>query len=65
MSEQIHLFADDPLADQVASLKQTLDEIADDPGLFDRLAAAWARGDVAALVREVIMPTKRDTPGVY
>ena len=65
VSEQIHLFADDPLADQVASLKQTLDEIADDPGLFDRLAAAWARGDVAALVREVIMPTKRDTPGVY
>ena len=65
LSEQLHLFADDPFGDQVASLTQTLDEIQNDPGLFDRLVGEWARGDTAALVKDVIIPTKRDTPGVY
>ncbi len=65
VDEQLHLFADDPLPDQIASLKQTLDEIDDDPTLFNRLVGAWARGDTNALVKEVITPTRRDTPGVY
>ncbi len=65
VSEQLHLFADDPLADQIASLAQTLDEITDDPGLFDRVVAEWARGDTRALVQDVIVPARRDTPGDY
>ena len=65
VAEQLHLFADDPLSDQVASMEETLDEIADDPGLFDRVVAEWAGGDTRDLVKDVILPTQRDTPGDY
>jgi uncharacterized protein YbaP (TraB family) len=63
--EQIDLFADQPQADQIASLNQDLIQIADDPGAFDRIAAAWARGDTRAIVKEAVLPLKREAPGVY
>lgn len=65
VDQQIGYFADDPLPDQVASLAETLDELETDPGIFSRLAAAWAKGNVKAIVREAVQPIKRDTPGVY
>jgi uncharacterized protein YbaP (TraB family) len=64
-SSQIDLFADDPLAEQVASLKETLDEIDKDPGIFDRLAKAWAAGDVRGIEREAIEPMKREDRALY
>ncbi len=65
VAEQIDLFADQPQADQIASLNQDLEQIADDPGAFDRIAAAWARGDTRAIVKEAVLPLKREAPGVY
>jgi hypothetical protein len=63
--QQIGFFADMPLKDQIDSLDQTLTEIDDDPGVFDRLSAAWARGDVAAIDHEAVEKLKAESPGVY
>jgi uncharacterized protein YbaP (TraB family) len=65
VAEQIGFFADGSMADQIDSLKETLDEIDDDPDEFKRLAADWARGDVRAIEAEVLGPMKREAPKVY
>jgi uncharacterized protein YbaP (TraB family) len=65
VAEQIDLFADDPLTEQVASLKQTLDDIDTDPGLYARLADDWQAGDVKGLVREVIDPMRAEDEALY
>jgi uncharacterized protein len=65
VGEQIDLFADDPLPQQIASLKETLDEIDKDPGIFDRLAKAWSAGDVGAIQREAIEPIRREDQALY
>ncbi len=65
VAEQIGFFADAPMADQVESLNETLDEIQDDPDEFKRLAADWARGDVHAIEVEALGPMKREAPDVY
>jgi len=65
VAEQIGFFADAPLADQIESLNETLDEIQDDPDEFKRLAADWARGDVHAIEAEALGPLQREAPDVY
>ena len=65
LAEQVDLFADDPLPEQIASLKETLDEIDTDPKIFDRAAEAWRRGDVAALRREVVDRVREEDAGLY
>ena len=64
-AQQIGFFADMPQKDQIDSLEQTLREIDDDPGAFDRLASAWARGDVHTIAEEAVLKLKRETPGAY
>ena len=65
LAEQVDLFADEPLSEQVASLKETLDEIDTDPGIFSRAADAWRRGDVKALAAEVVEPMRKEDEGLY
>ena len=65
LDQQISLLADGSQADQIASLKETLDEIGADPGLFERAADAWRRGDVQGLIREVIDPMRKEDAEVY
>ena len=65
LADQVDLFADAPLSEQVASLKETLDEIDTDPALFARAAAAWRRGDVKALSAEVVDPMRKEDAGLY
>lgn len=65
LEEQVDLFADDPLPEQVSSLKETLDEIDTDPRIFDRAADAWRRGDVAALKREVVDRVREEDATLY
>ncbi len=65
VAEQIGFFADAPMADQIESLNETLDEIQDDPDEFKRLAADWARGDVHAIEVEALGPMQREAPDVY
>ncbi len=65
LADQVDLFADEPVGEQVASLKETLDEIDTDPGVFNRAAEAWRRGDVKALAAEVIDPMRKEDEGLY
>jgi uncharacterized protein YbaP (TraB family) len=65
VAEQIDLFADDPPAEQVASLKETLDEIGKDPDTFARAADAWRRGDVRGIEREVVDPVRKEDEALY
>jgi uncharacterized protein YbaP (TraB family) len=64
-AQQIGFFADAPLADQIDSLKETLREIDREPEMFDRLAAAWASGDVKLIETEAVEDLRRDAPGMY
>ncbi len=64
-AQQIGFFADMPVKDQVDSLHETLNEIEKDPGAFDRLASAWARGDVRVISHEAVEKLKEETPGAY
>jgi uncharacterized protein YbaP (TraB family) len=64
-TEQIGFFADAALADQIASLRETLREMAEDPDSFDRLAAAWAAGDVKVIESDAVEDLRRDAPGMY
>ena len=65
LAEQVDLFADDPIPEQIASLKETLDEIDTDPTIFDRAADAWRRGDVKGVEREVIAPMRKQDEALY
>jgi len=63
--QQIGFFADLSLKDQLDSLDETLREIEKDPQAFERLSAAWARGDVRAIDKEAVEQLKHDAPGSY
>jgi len=64
-SEQIGIFDEAPLADQVASLEHALVQIEEEPAAFDRLVEAWVEGDVCRLEREALQPLKRVSPVLY
>ncbi|WP_176695852.1 TraB/GumN family protein [Phenylobacterium immobile] len=64
-AEQIALFADGPRAEQLASLVQTLDELADGPDEYARILKAWLAGDIAALEKEAVAPLREASPGLY
>ncbi|MDO9222179.1 MAG: TraB/GumN family protein [Caulobacter sp.] len=64
-AEQIGFFADAPMADQLASLEDTLKQIDEDPAFYDRLIAAWARGDTAAIETLGLTPMKRVSLYLY
>jgi uncharacterized protein len=64
-ADQIRALASAPLADQVASLDETLSELDEGPAAYDRLVTAWMAGDVKGLVHEVLEPMIDKTPGVY
>lgn len=63
--QQLQLLAGGSEREQIAALKETLDEIEGDPKAFDELVAAWMAGDSAALVRDQIEPLRRATPALY
>ena len=65
LAEQVALFADDPLPEQIASLKETLDELDTDPGVFARTADAWKHGDVKAIEADLIDPMRKDDAALY
>lgn len=64
-AEQIGFFADAPLADQIASLRETLREIEQEPESFDRLSAAWAAGDTGTIEADAVEDLRRQAPGMY
>ena len=64
-SEQIALFADTPLPDQIASLEETLDEVAEGPAAYDKLVKAWTADEVKALEKTALDPVRRASPRLF
>jgi uncharacterized protein YbaP (TraB family) len=64
-AEQLALFADAPMAEQLASLHETLKELEDQPDEFADLLHAWVAGDLAALDREALAPLRKASPGLF
>jgi uncharacterized protein YbaP (TraB family) len=64
-AEQIALFDGAPMAEQIASLEETLRDLRDDPDQYNQLVAAWMAGDMAALGREALDPLKDASPALF
>jgi uncharacterized protein YbaP (TraB family) len=63
--EQITIFADIPLPEQIASLEQSLSDVETDPKSFDGMVGAWMAGDLAALEKGALDPMRKATPVLY
>jgi len=64
-AEQIGMLSGGDRAEQIASLRQTLHDLEDDPDEFAHLVKAWVDGDVAALDREALAPIRKTSPGLF
>ena len=65
VDDQLAALSGGSQADQVKALEETLEEIETDPKGFNRLAAAWARGDTRAIQKEGLDDLRREAPGAY
>jgi uncharacterized protein YbaP (TraB family) len=64
-AEQLAIFADTPMPEQLASLHETLQELEDKPDEFNDLIHAWIAGDVNGLDREALEPLRKASPGLF
>ncbi len=65
VGQQIGFLADPSPSEQVRSLDETVAEIADDPGIYDRVLKEWLAGDSAALARDALDPVAKTSPAMY
>ncbi|MBN9319953.1 MAG: hypothetical protein BGN86_15305 [Caulobacterales bacterium 68-7] len=63
--QQIAMFADAPLAEQIASLEQTLRDVDTDPESYQRLLDAWMSGDPRKIEKEGLTPLRHASPALY
>lgn len=63
--QQLKIFAETPIPEQVASLDETVKEMESDPDEFSSLLRAWMAGDVAALDREALRPLRQASPDLF
>jgi uncharacterized protein YbaP (TraB family) len=63
--QQIGMFADTPLSDQIASLIDSVREIQDDPGAYRRLTQDWLAGDLKGIDKDGVQPLKRTSPALF
>ncbi|HEY5411059.1 MAG TPA: TraB/GumN family protein [Caulobacteraceae bacterium] len=63
--QQIGFFADAPVKEQVASLEQTLKDVPHAKRDYQELLEAWLGADTRTLVRQVVAPLKKSSPGLY
>jgi hypothetical protein len=61
---QLGLFDEAPLADQIASLSETLRELDTEPDTYDALVKAWLDGDTAGLAEET-ESLRKASPELY
>ncbi len=62
--QQLSLFDGSSMADQIASLSETLDEIETQPNTFRDLVRAWSAGDTKGLEQETTA-LRRASPDLY
>lgn len=63
--QQLALFDETPLKDQLASLRQSVMELETDPESYDDLVRAWQAGDLHALETEVLAPLRIASPKLF
>jgi uncharacterized protein len=63
--QQIRFFADLPVKTEVEFLSSTLDEADEGADKIDKMVAAWAAGDTAALETEFVSEMKGQYPELY
>lgn len=64
-AEQLRMFADTPLSDQIASLGQTLQEMEEKPDEYGVLVRAWTSSDIGTLEREALDPLRKASPALF
>ena len=64
-AEQIAMLSGGALAEQIASLRETMAEMEDKPDEFQILLRAWIAGDIPALDREALQPLRRASPSLF
>jgi uncharacterized protein YbaP (TraB family) len=64
-ADQMRFFDEAPLSEQIASLRETLDELDSDPEAFMKLVRAWMAGDTNGLDREALEPMRKASPGLF
>lgn len=64
-AEQIGLFDHTPMADQIASLRTSMEELEKDPDSYMKLVRAWIAGDPAVLDREALAPLRDASPTIF
>jgi hypothetical protein len=64
-AEQVALLSGGPWDEQVASLRETMQEMDERPDEFSVLIKAWTDGDLQALDREALAPIRDKTPNLY
>ncbi len=63
--EQIAMFDGAPQSAQVASLEESLAEMQSDPKAYDKLVAAWMRGDLKRLEKDAVIALRKASPELY
>ena len=64
-ADQMRFFDEAPLAEQIASLRETIAELERDPEAYMKLVRAWMAGDTAGLDREALEPMRKAAPGMF
>ena len=59
------MLAAGPMPEQLASLRETLKEMEDQPDAFGVLVRAWATGDMTALDHEALEPIRNASPALF
>lgn len=64
-ASQIAIFDGSPQAEQIASLRETLREMEDEPKAYEAMVRAWMAGDLQVLQREALAPVRRTAPTLF
>jgi uncharacterized protein YbaP (TraB family) len=64
-AEQLAIFADTPMSEQLASLRETLKEMEAKPDEFATLVHAWVSGDMAGLDHEALEALRKASPDLF
>lgn len=64
-AEQIALLSSGTMEEQMASLRQTMGELEDQPDEFATLVKAWVEGDIKVLDREALDPIRKASPSLF
>jgi uncharacterized protein YbaP (TraB family) len=65
VEQQVAVFKDMPDAVQLASLRQTLEQLPELQGMVTKALEAWRAGDAGALDALLVAPVRKDFPKLY